>query len=165
MPEVKGQAEKVKRSLDDFIEGAIEAAEETKKKAAAECFRAVMKKSPVWSGQYIRSHRVGIGKLDKRHGKSSLGSSFAFPPKMEESAANSLKASLNEFETRILLGKKISIDKSIYISNSIGHAADVEYIGWKYTGPHHVFGLAAEKMKTRFPQILKLEVSQNAKLK
>ena len=173
---MENQAKRINQSLDDFVKGAIDAATDAKKEAAAECFKRVVKKSPVWSGPYVKSHKIGVGKIDRRAAKSviqadmensqqGMASEILYPQKMSSAEAAALKSELNEFETRILLGKKVNIDIPIYVSNSVSHASEVEYIGWKKTGPYHVYGLTAEEMKTRLSQILKLKVSQNADLK
>jgi len=170
---MENQAKRINQSLDDFVKGAIDAAADAKKEAAAECFKRVVKKSPVWGGGYISSHNIGIGVIDKSidHGpnenipeamlidpETGFGIQLSIAQKVELRASMSAKANS-------VIGQQVNIEVPIYVSNSMYHANRVEYIGWNKTGPYHVYGLTAEEMKTRLSQILKLKVSQNADLK
>lgn len=153
------------KSIDDHLEGMIRGVEEAKKDVAAQVFKKVVKRSPVWSGPYVKNHRIGIGKIDRRSGKSASAVGSVFPPKMSEAEAQALKAEISEWETGILKGKKINLETPIYISNSIGHAVQVEYIGWKKTPAHHVYGLTYEEILVKLDNIIKVSLSENAKIK
>ena len=155
--------DEVCQSLDRIANGILEAAAEAKKDVAAEVFKGVAKRSPVWSGPYVKSHRIGIGKIDKRSAKPAIGIDGKLPPKMPEAEAEALKSEIAEWETGILKRKKVDLEKPIYISNSIGHARNVEYIGFQsMTQPYRVYGLTYQEVLAKLHNLVKISLSENA---
>lgn len=116
-----------------------------------------MNYSPVWSGDYVKSHRVGIQKTSAGRGVG-LGSHPVTPgkfaiPKMSESKAISLKNELYQKKKGYI--STAQPKDSIVISNNIHYADRVEFIGWIKTRPHYPYTLTMQDMRIKFPIIVK----------
>jgi hypothetical protein len=83
-----------------------------------------------------------------------------------EAEAEALKSEIAEWETGILKRKKVDLEKPIYISNSIGHARNVEYIGFQsMTQPYRVYGLTYQEVLAKLHNLVKISLSENAVMK
>lgn len=151
--------------IKTYIENLKDTVKNQKQALAKTVVRKVVELSPIRQGPYIKSHRVGINKLDTTFEPfetiivkkftpemAKAGAENQLPPPMAEGAANTLRAQVAE-----KLSVKISKAKfkdAIYISNSIPYADQVEYIGWKRTGPYHVYAKAKIDLEVKAPLIL-----------
>lgn len=104
------------------------AGEEITKSMAKKFLGALIKRSPVLTGRYVKSHKVGI---DQKNTDVA-----PFSPKLQtdrrSAAASANITGMNE------IGHAKNF-KKIYISNSLFYADRVEYLGWKNTPPYFVY--------------------------
>jgi len=119
-----------------------------KRAIAREAFRRIVRRSPVSSGNYVKSHRVGISKTESGRGISRGHEPvlpFAFSNKVPEATAEGIKAQV--LAKRIPYISRAKLHDVITISNSIPYAHIVEYVGWKKTSAYHVYGLTAQELE------------------
>jgi len=107
-------------------------------------YTRIVNKSPVWTGSYVSSHRIGIDKIDGTitdlHPDEFTD---RFPPQADFMEAERFKAEAMDQKFRMdILQYPL---KKVIISNSIHYADKVEYLGWKKTPAYHVYGLSREE--------------------
>jgi hypothetical protein len=124
-----------KENIDKFKSDVEKDINNRKKKFAVAMLAKLINSSPFFTGAYIDSHRVGINSVD---------TSFSFFPHRSYRSK-----SRSAVEASALMAGKAKINRSklfdtIYISNSVPHAINVELIGWKTSPPYHVYGLTYE---------------------
>jgi len=112
---------------------------------AHEVYNHIVNNTPIWTGSYMLSHRVGINQ------KSSEPPTYV---NQEEGFLGLAPGQADEYRSRAysrILDLSIQDNiQFVYISNDIGHAADVEYIGWANTPAYHVYGKAYLRAKLIF---------------
>ena len=122
--------------------------------------KSLVSLSPVWSGSYVKSHRVGINFKDPRHAPVhhivhvALNNWYFPVSKMSSAMATRLRNKVAEVREKNLSAAKPG-DK-IIISNSIDYAPTVEYIGWEKTGPYHVYAKTKIRVKNQRKQIRRI---------
>lgn len=146
--------------LVENFEGKAEA-ELTKRlrRFTREALRRIVERSPVWTGAYVKSHRVGIKKSKTGRGFSGTHEPVVFAPpggpypkRMSEAQANALRKQIyNKLKSRI---SRVEIGDTVAIFNNIPYADRVEFIGWpppEWTGmspgPYHVYSLTKAEMR------------------
>jgi len=111
--------------IDEFVDGLEDAIEVVVKETAKTAMKEVVSRSPIWSGAYILSHRVGVnGKSSRGPVRLDIVTDGGFPPKMSSVEAEKAKqAALSELNRL----RTVHGVKSIVISNEAQHALEVEY--------------------------------------
>ena len=136
----KKMAKFKKNTVDEFVR--------RKNKFATDYIKQLIVASPFYTGSYINSHSIGINLINYNfnylpHGSTSRGEVSA---SVLARAAAKIKTA-GEFDT-------------IYISNSIPHAINVEYTGWEFPGlanagsiaAYHTYGLTYQAMRMKLAQ-------------
>jgi hypothetical protein len=141
-----------KNDVDDYLKRLKKVINKSKQNMAKAGLNELIKSSPVWTGAYIKSHKVTANKIDSQHEPvieffiiNQI--TYNFGPKMLAAAVQALK-----IQTLAKLATKISatdFNDTIYISNSIPYANQIEYLGWEKSGPYHTFGRATMAIKTK----------------
>jgi len=156
------QAQKFRQIADRYLEKLKESANDAKKTLAKQATRKVIDYSPVRTGAYVTSHRIGIDQIDPSHEPFiTVGPGEEIPPKMPTALAAALKESLYaKHSTEI---SRAPFDKDIYVSNSIPYANQVEYIGWRLTEARHVYHKANLDLKAVAPIVVKAAMRRTKK--
>ena len=141
---------KFKKEIDDFKQDLLEDIATVKRRLADETFDAVVRNSPVpkgstagveapfSKGSYVKSHRIGIN-----------GNSATPPTRLM--AANPAAPMEAAAEKRHLKG--IKPFDTVVLHNDIGHAPEVEHIGWAKTRPYEPYRKAFDFIIKRFRKL------------
>jgi hypothetical protein len=129
--------------LESFKVKTIQRLDIAKQEIAKEIFTRVITRSPVDTGSFCLSNKVGIGVIDHSKVFKTVPALNATAIKAEALAAGVAK-----------IMSSGSAD-TIYISNSIPHALIVEKLGWKNTPAYFVYGLSLAGVRVKLPQIIK----------
>jgi len=168
---MKNNTLKLKNAFNKLIK-VIKKGEKTyKQELTQEAFKSLVDLSPVSTGSYVLSHRIGINQKDtsvtlKKGPNPGLYKVLAFGNPARASALHekavfrSLKKAKTTAKPKALKQinkklKKIGPDDSVIISNSIPHAVNVEYVGWMKTPPYQVYGLTYEYLRLKEKSIMK----------
>ena len=131
-----------KTDIEVYLNRLKKAVNETKQKMAKTALRELIIASPVRTGNYIKSHKVGINTQVMHHEPVN----FQWHEPMPEAMALALKQALfTELAAETL---EADFDDFIIISNSIPYADRVEFIGWMLTPAYHPFGKAKLALKS-----------------
>ena len=155
-----GNAKKFSKKLKNFVENVGQRANRANKKIAKTAFKSIVDKSPVRTGSYVLSHRIGIKKLTSSPTRGrGFAATYVNQPKPGEKFQRITKKQFHAVKT-IAMKQTSKIDKARYFSrivigNNIHYADNVEYLGWARTGPYHVYGRTIEEMKLKIPFIVK----------
>lgn len=153
----------IKEKIDNEFKQFINMVNETKKDVAREAFRSVVEKSPVKTGSYVSSHRIGIRKSaatieggpGRPFGTTLLNQGEDF---RGMTAGEFRQAKANALKNMSAVNRARPGD-IIVIGNNIHYADQVEYIGWhgrtKSTPPYHVYGRTWAEMEVKMPFIVK----------
>ena len=130
-----------KTDIDTYLKRLKKAVNKTKQKMAHTAIHELISASPVRTGSYINSHKVGINTLVTGHEKVYT----IWQPAMLPAMQKALKA----YKSKRMMGEVLSadFDDTIIISNLIPYADRVEYIGWQKTSAKHPFGKAKLALK------------------
>jgi len=130
LPQLSKQFDRASEEINQSCQIAI-------KNIATEVYAQVIENTPIWTGSYLLSHRVGI------NGKSSEPPTYTNQDiEFTGLSQDTVSAYKDQAWKRILSIETSEQIESVYISNDIGHAAHVEYIGWTMTPAYHVYGKA-----------------------
>jgi hypothetical protein len=134
-----------KKDVKDYLKRLEKGINKTKQNLAQGALKTLVKESPIWGGAYIKSHKVGIDEIDTHH--EPVWTLTKFGPRLPHSAMQALRAEMaTKLSVKILAS---DFNDTLYISNSIPYADQVEYIGWGKAGPHHPFGKAKMAIKAK----------------
>ena len=122
---------------------------EVMKATARKFLGALIKRSPILTGRYVKSHKVGIDSPDD----SIAPNAYGIAADRKSAASSALMSGLNVIKN----AQKFS---SIYISNSLHYAKNVEYLGWKNTGPYYVYHHATMDIMEDTSKIIKKYINQ-----
>jgi hypothetical protein len=157
-----GSADKLKAELNKFIEDSIEQAGEIKKQAAREAFKSVVAKSPVKTGSYVLSHRIGIKATKTATGEPNLKRGAPFKATYKNQGEDFTGMTKIQFAAvkQAALKRMSKINRAkplheIIIANNIHYADKVEYLGWERTGPYHVYGNTIAELQVKLPFMVK----------
>lgn len=163
-----------KEDIERFKSGVKKDLIQMKRTAARIALKKVIYRSPARSGNYIRSHNVGISKTGTGRG---IGQQHApvnygwFDP-MNEGEKVALMA--EEYAKKSKYISTAQLLDSITIYNVIPYAVNVEYLGWAgtstisgggfsapvqkswYHPPYHVYGLTVAEMALIMPLLPKM---------
>lgn len=141
--EIKSQFNRARQEVDQDIQEALIVGGHL-------ALQGVIERTPVWTGSYLLSHRVGI------NAKSTEPPTYinqhpefnGLTPGEEEAYRQKAMMQANKIQT----AQNIN---SVWVSNGIGHAPDVEYIGWPSgKPPYHTYGLTYTWLKASMPSTL-----------
>jgi hypothetical protein len=136
-----GRMRQIMEQLKVEIKGSKE---DVLKDIASKFLGALIKRSPILTGRYVKSHKVGIDQKD-----TSTASLIGTLQKDRRSAAASaLMSGLNVIRS----AQKFN---AIYISNSLHYAHKVEYTGWKNSPPYFVYHHATMDMMGKADEVIK----------
>jgi hypothetical protein len=129
--------DRFKESMEKWIVDVENDIDDFRNQIAEDLVKRIIARSPVQTGSYVLSHRVGADGADN---------SIAMRPDtyIEQNPDGLRTQVLADLAAEI---KRVPKGVSIYVSNSVGHAPNVEYIGWKRRGPYHVYGLSVMEIK------------------
>lgn len=176
-PTIHGHArshKKFKQALEDFKEEIRNEGNLVLRKYAMAAYNGVIAHSPIYTGRYVLSHRVGIGHKDTSVNKPILHVAQFKADAIGKGAMlwrvygklNALRATA---KAKILTATLL--DRKIIISNSVEYAEQVEYLGWHFgqhhVPPYHVYGKTYNKLqalsytgsKASFPEETQIDVS------
>ena len=151
------------KKFDQQIKIEIDAAKDQLKKTAYEAIDYAMRMlafeySPVWSGGYVLSHRVGInGRNDT--GPTIKGIAGVIPPKVSIAQAKEYRArAALRVKSRIRLSQ-MSDDGVLSIYNNSPHAFMVEVLPDKYMAgtmaPYYPYLKTTSVLMAEIPAIIK----------
>lgn len=135
-------------SFDADLERIRKIAVESARDIAKAAYRKIVRSSPIWAGDYIRSHRIGIGGPSDEppcyEGRDSMilvnnmVDDDLVPP--EASMAQKM-AFRQEAEKRIgALNTYSNLRKKIHLTNAVSHCNIVEFLGTpKVREGYHVY--------------------------
>jgi hypothetical protein len=130
-------------SINKYLERLKKAVNKTKQNMATDALKTLITTSPVRTGSYIKSHQVGIDTIIAHHEPVY----HEIQPGIPEAAVTALKSAMFvELNGEVQNAK---FDNTIYISNSIPYANQVEYIGWMFTPAYHPYGIAMTTLKAK----------------
>jgi hypothetical protein len=148
-----------------------------KRRAARIALKKLLNRSPARTGNYMRSHKVGILKTEGGRGIGK-GAETKITSEMEKEiiAGGGLHPKMDQAKKQMLI-QELYQKKSAYISrfqledditiyNNIEYADRVEYLGWRdlfpeakvHTPPYHVYGLTIQEMRQVIKMLPKLMV-------
>ncbi len=134
--------------LDEFVDEIEHDVKAIMHKTAEYAFEQVVKLSPVWAGDYVKSHRIGINSIDPSFTATDFSPDQSFgmyPDKVSPPVAAAFRAAALNRTNEIMVEK---LGDTIYISNSAGHAEDVEFGSPDGKTPErHVYHQATQKTK------------------
>ena len=128
-----------------------------KRETARQALSGLIMRSPVHSGDYVRSNRVGITKNTSGRG---VGLGYHTSPGNKWLMAkhpHPWKLKLDLYAKKKLRISAAKFEDTIVIYNNIPYADTVEYIGWELTPAYHPFGHTINFMNIKFPIIVKTE--------
>jgi len=128
---------------------------EIKRETARRALAGVIMRSPVHSGDYVKSNRVGI--TTKTSGRG-VGLGFHLTPGnkwLMSRHPSPWKLKLDLYGQKKLRISAAKFEDTIVIYNNIPYADQVEFIGWELTPPYHPFGHTINLMNIQFPLIVK----------
>lgn len=140
------------KQLQEFIGNITQRTILGKREMARQALSYMIKLSPVWTGAYVKSHKVGVNSVDGTFEQPDPFMNLL--KKKTEAQAYAIKAETEAVNTAKLQAATRIFDE-IYISNSAPHAMMVEYIGWKKTGPYHIYKKTQLKVKSIGANIIK----------
>jgi hypothetical protein len=163
-----------KEDIEKFKSGIKKDLIQQKRTAARIALKKLIYRSPARSGNYIRSHNVGISKSGKGRGigKRHAPVVEAWLEPMDPGEKLSFMA--EQYAKKIAYISTAQLLDSITIYNVIPYAKNVEYTGWSgdysfydpsrgtsinrswYHPPYHVYGLTVEEMAVIMPLIPKM---------
>jgi len=139
------QFEQAKKEITQTAEAIV-------KTAATEVYESIVKKSPICTGSYVLSHRIGIN-FENSSPPTRVNQELQNICIQDEAVKHLLRQQAMMAMSIIKTAQHV---QSIIVSNAIEHAIDVEYIGWPVTPAYHVYGLTYLEIKQRLPEILRL---------
>ena len=122
----------INKQVDAIMQRIATRANRRKNAIATIIYRRIISTSPLWSGAYVDSHHIGIGRTNTRVSKIQTG----LYNRASNSKARQIRSVAMARELSRL--KKASLNHKIIISNSIKHAKNIEYLGFKrgtFTSP------------------------------
>jgi len=122
---------KFEDQLDAFVDRVEAQVWFTKIIAARFVVDKLVQFSPIWSGAYIKSHRLGIGRKDRSH--EPYITVEGFESMMARRLTPSAMIRVIEYVTDKLKDQAFDIKKNtdyVHITNSIPYGDQVEYLGW-----------------------------------
>jgi hypothetical protein len=163
----------LKEDIEKFKSGIKRDVVQMKRTAARIALKKLIYRSPARSGNYIRSHNVGISRtgsgrgIGRRH--APVIKQFLEPMNQGEKLAF-MAEQYNKKKGYISTAKLLD---SITIYNIIPYAKNVEYLGWSgestfwgvgggqqtrswYHPPYQVYGLTVEEMRVIMPLLPKM---------
>jgi len=162
-----------KEDIEKFKSGIKKDLIQQKRTAARIALKKLIYRSPARSGNYIRSHNVGISKSGKGRGigKRHAPVVEAWLEPMDPGEKLSFMA--EQYAKKRAYISTAQLLDSITIYNVIPYAKNVEYTGWTgtstfsggdagatqrswYHPPYHVYGLTVEEMAIIMPLIPKM---------
>jgi hypothetical protein len=162
----------LKDDIEKFKNGLKRDLIKQKRLAARIALKKLIYRSPARTGNYIRSHKVGISKSQTGRGigKSHAPVIEAFTEPMEGSEKLAFMA--EQYNKKKGYISTAQLLDSITIYNIIPYAKNVEYLGWSgdydisggyggqvrswYRPPYHVYGLTIEEMRLIMPLLPKM---------
>lgn len=148
----------VKADINTYLDRLKKGINITKQKLAQDTLIDVVGFSPVWSGTYVESHKVGLDNIILEHEKPYYGPPF--PDKLNEGHALALKVGVVNDLSPVI--DKAEFRNTIFISNSIPYANQVEF-GGGLTPAYHPYGRAALKLKAKMFLMAKTNALPNRK--
>lgn len=151
----------MKKDIDNFLDQLKTGINKKKNRFALVAAKKLTNRSPVLTGLYVRNHKVGIGKINTKMtgeywmdlpGMDKFGITVFAKPKSETKQNIKRKKAFTKMRPKITAAK---FENHIFISNRVHYANEVEYIGWKRTGPYHVYGLTSGELQLVFPIMMK----------
>jgi len=148
------------KQLEEFRVKTHERLDLAKQDLARKTLAKLVARSPVLTGQYILSHKVGINEPD-------LSYEHTLPTlKLRKNISKGKQIGTNigvnrrsvEMKAKSVGQQKImqaGYKDTIYISNSVPHAVNVEYLGWAKKPALHVYGLTKAEMRLQAQAIVK----------
>lgn len=124
-----------KRILSEFVK--------RKHHIAKEALALLIDQSPFSTGSYIASHRVGINVMSTDYTIMAPGTT----------TREAIKAEALIVGQAAIMASKIM--DSIYLSNGIFYAANVEYLGWVFTPPYFTYATTREYIRHAAQQIMR----------
>ena len=125
---MKNDTSQIKKAFGQAKQGIKEASREFRIDVATKAFKRIVARSPIHTGSYVLSHRIGV------KAKDSSVAMRLFPAVNKEGVK---KEALGE----LIKLKQVGPFDTIIISNCIPHNINVEYVGWKHTPAYQVYGL------------------------
>lgn len=116
----------VRPSRDGFKRLVVEVdaeVENTKKQAVEVMFKELMRLSPVVTGSYLMSHRIGEGLVDRGY--------HVIPQTSRRWNEGNIRARLVGYLNAFL---KRRVAGDIFLSNSVPWAKNIEFEGWHFPG-------------------------------
>jgi hypothetical protein len=155
----------LKQDIETFKNGMKRDLVQQKRLAARIALKKLLNRSPARSGNYMRSHNVGISKTatGRGIGKRHAPVNNAYLPKMSKTQQLALAAELYNKKNGYISSAQLGDAITIY--NIIPYANQVEYLGWsgvsKKYGPwqtpaYHVYGLTVAELEIIMPLLPKL---------
>jgi len=126
------------QQVDRAIDHIKDRVNDHKKSVAASIFTRIVRTSPAWSGAYVDSHHIGVGRRNNRISKIQPG----MENKKSPIEIGMIKTTVNLRELSRL--KTVKFNHKIKISNSIRHAKNIEYLGFMNMGPRFVYKHAVQ---------------------
>ena len=163
------QARRIGKRMENFVKAVGSKANTVKRKSAEKAFTKLVRRSPVWTGAYVRSHQIGIGKPDLSYVQISFksrpelwefsSSPRGLPPRASAGQAASIK---NGMMNRKMKLKNVKSTEAIYLTNSVPHAKNVEYLGWpdfKHSpNPYYVYTRTALEMPATIRRMMRIKL-------
>jgi hypothetical protein len=137
MSSISAAFKQAKQEIKDHVSDVI-------RNAALEAINVIVFASPVWSGAYVKSHRLSINGSPVA---KAIESPFRIGPKMSKFKADLL---------RIMVRKKLQSEyriispfQLVVIKNEAKHCLDVEYLGSAKYGAHYVYTSADDYFRSK----------------
>ena len=147
----------VTQQLEAELKQITDSANEFRKDMARKAFASVVEKSPVKTGSYVSSHRVGI---KASAANISRGRPFESTSINQQQNFKGLTKQQHTAVKQDALKNMAKINKAkltdvIVIANNIFYADRVEYLGWERTPPYHVYGRTIAELEVQIPFLVK----------
>ena len=128
---------------------------EIKRETARRVLSGVIMRSPVHSGDYVKSHRVGITTKTSGRGVGLGHHPMTMGKWLMPRHPQPWKLKLDLYGKKKLRISAAKFEDTIVIYNNIPYADTVEFIGWELTPAYHPFGHTINLMNIQFPIIVK----------